>query len=32
MKAARYYDRKDIRIEDIDEPTLQPGTVAIDVA
>ena len=32
MKAARYYDRKDIRIEDIDEPQLQPGTVAIDVA
>ena len=32
MKAARYYDRKDIRIEDIDEPTLQSGTVAIDVA
>lgn len=32
MKAARYYDQKDIRIEDIDEPTLQPGTVAIDVA
>ncbi|WP_029068601.1 2,3-butanediol dehydrogenase [Jonesia quinghaiensis] len=32
MKAARYYDRKDIRIEDIPEPTLQPGTVAIDVA
>lgn len=32
MKAARYYDQNDIRIEDIDEPTLQPGTVAIDVA
>lgn len=32
MKAARYYDRKDIRIEDIPEPELQPGTVAIDVA
>ncbi len=32
MRAARYYDQKDIRIEDIDEPVLQPGTVAIDVA
>lgn len=32
MKAARYYDRKDIRIEDIPEPELKPGTVAIDVA
>ncbi|MEU3226356.1 2,3-butanediol dehydrogenase [Streptomyces sp. NPDC006976] len=32
MKAARYYDRGDIRIEDIAEPTVQPGTVGIDVA
>ncbi|MEZ5211626.1 MULTISPECIES: 2,3-butanediol dehydrogenase [unclassified Gordonia (in: high G+C Gram-positive bacteria)] len=32
MRAARYYDRNDIRIEDIDEPVLQPGSVAIDVA
>lgn len=32
MKAARYYDRNDIRIEDIAEPELKPGTVAIDVA
>lgn len=32
MRAARYYDRKDIRIEDIPEPELKPGTVAIDVA
>lgn len=32
MKAARYYDRQDIRIEDIPEPELIPGTVAIDVA
>jgi (R,R)-butanediol dehydrogenase/meso-butanediol dehydrogenase/diacetyl reductase len=32
MRAARYYDQKDIRIEDIDEPQLKPGTVAIDVA
>lgn len=32
MRAARYYDRKDIRIEDIPEPELKPGTVGIDVA
>ena len=32
MRAARYYDRNDIRIEDIAEPELKPGTVAIDVA
>jgi (R,R)-butanediol dehydrogenase/meso-butanediol dehydrogenase/diacetyl reductase len=32
MKAARYYARHDIRIEDIPEPEVQPGTVAIDVA
>ncbi|MCT2184741.1 2,3-butanediol dehydrogenase, partial [Brevibacterium casei] len=32
MRAARYYDRKDIRIEEIPEPELLPGTVAIDVA
>nr|WP_241476445.1 2,3-butanediol dehydrogenase [Nesterenkonia sp. YGD6]MCH8563621.1 2,3-butanediol dehydrogenase [Nesterenkonia sp. YGD6] len=32
MRAARYYDRKDIRIEEIDEPQLKPGHVAIDVA
>ncbi|MFJ2350511.1 2,3-butanediol dehydrogenase [Glutamicibacter sp. NPDC087673] len=32
MRAARYYGQKDIRIEDIDEPVLKPGTVAIDVA
>lgn len=32
MKAARFYDRGDIRIEDIPEPELLPGTVAIDVA
>lgn len=31
MKAARYYDQKDIRIEDIPEPELTPGKVAIDV-
>lgn len=32
MKAARYYDRGDIRIEDIPEPTVKPGTIGIDVA
>ncbi|GAA2012835.1 2,3-butanediol dehydrogenase [Brevibacterium samyangense] len=32
MKAARFYDRQDIRIEDIPEPELLPGTVGIDVA
>lgn len=32
MKAARYYDRGDIRIEEVPEPTLEPGTVGIDVA
>jgi len=32
MKAARYFARGDIRIEDIAEPEVQPGTVGIDVA
>ena len=32
MRAARYYDRGDIRIEQIDEPLVEPGTVGIDVA
>ncbi|MGW0039081.1 2,3-butanediol dehydrogenase [Gordonia sp. NPDC003376] len=32
MRAARYYDRGDIRIEDIPEPEVAPGTVGIDVA
>ena len=32
MKAARFYDRGDIRIEDIPEPTVEAGTVGIDVA
>lgn len=32
MKAARFYDKGDIRIEDIAEPTIEPGTVGIDVA
>ena len=32
MKAARFHARGDIRIEDIPEPTVAPGTVGIDVA
>lgn len=32
MKAARYYGNRDIRIEDIPEPTVGPGEVGIDVA
>ncbi|MDK4529652.1 2,3-butanediol dehydrogenase [Kingella kingae] len=32
MKAARFYDSGDIRIEDIPEPVVAPGTVGIDVA
>ena len=32
MKAARFYDRGDIRIEDIPEPKVLPGTVGIQVA
>lgn len=32
MRAARYYDNRDIRIEDIETPTVEPGTVGIDVA
>lgn len=32
MKAARYYARNDIRIEDVPVPELRPGSVAIDVA
>lgn len=32
MKAARFYDRGDIRIEDIEQQKLEPGTVRIDVA
>lgn len=32
MRAARFYDREDIRIEDLDEPTVGPGEVGIDVA
>lgn len=32
MKAARFYDRNDIRIEDIEQQELQPGTARVDVA
>lgn len=32
MKAARFHGRKDIHIDDILEPELRPGAVAIDVA
>jgi (R,R)-butanediol dehydrogenase/meso-butanediol dehydrogenase/diacetyl reductase len=32
MKAARFYGPHDIRIENIPEPELRPGAVAIDVA
>ncbi|MBF0809158.1 2,3-butanediol dehydrogenase, partial [Rothia nasimurium] len=32
MKAARFYDNKDIRIEDIDEPAAGAGEVLIKVA
>jgi (R,R)-butanediol dehydrogenase/meso-butanediol dehydrogenase/diacetyl reductase len=32
MKAARFHGRKDIRIEDIPEPLLRDGAVAIDIA
>lgn len=32
MKAARFYGQRDIRIEDIEQPELRPGAVAIDVA
>ena len=32
MRAARFYDRGDIRIDEIDEPVVRAGQVAIDVA
>ncbi|ORC22092.1 2,3-butanediol dehydrogenase [Rothia nasimurium] len=32
MKAARYYDNKDIRIENVEEPTVGAGEVLIKVA
>ncbi|HTK67732.1 MAG TPA: 2,3-butanediol dehydrogenase [Pseudonocardia sp.] len=31
MKAARFYGRGDIRIDDVPEPTTQPGTVKVEV-
>lgn len=32
MKAARYYGRGDIRIEEVPEPTVGPGEVGVEVA
>ena len=32
MRAARYYDRGDVRIEEIDPPEVGPGMVGIDIA
>jgi (R,R)-butanediol dehydrogenase/meso-butanediol dehydrogenase/diacetyl reductase len=32
MRAARYHGRGDVRIDDVPEPDLRPGTVALDVA
>lgn len=32
MKAARYYDRGDIRVDELPVPEVTPGTVGIDVA
>ena len=32
MKAARFYGANDIRIEDIPQQQLEPGTVRVDVA
>ncbi|MFF2606931.1 2,3-butanediol dehydrogenase [Arthrobacter koreensis] len=32
MKAARYYDRGDIRVDELPEPEVLPGTVGINVA
>ncbi|WP_454293348.1 2,3-butanediol dehydrogenase [Salana multivorans] len=32
MRAARYYNHHDIRIEDIPEPEVTPGTVGVEVA
>ncbi|GAA3670851.1 2,3-butanediol dehydrogenase [Arthrobacter ginkgonis] len=32
MKAARYYGQRDIRIDDLPEPQVGPGTVGIEVA
>ena len=32
MRAARFYDRGDIRIDEINEPIVKAGQVGIDVA
>ena len=32
MRAARYYQNHDIRIDDVEPPTAGPGEVLIDVA
>src|SRR5205085_5507504 len=32
MRAARFYDQRDIRVEDVPEPEVTPGMVGIDVA
>ena len=29
MKAVLYYGKEDLRLEDVDEPTVRPGTVKI---
>ena len=31
MKAARFHDRGDIRVDDVDEPATRPGTVKVEV-
>ncbi len=31
MKALRWHDQKDIRLEEIDEPTVAPGKVKLKV-
>lgn len=32
MRAARFYDRGDIRVDEINEPIVKAGQVGIDVA
>ena len=31
MKAARYHGRGDIRVDEVPEPAVRPGTVAVQV-
>ena len=31
MRAARFYDKGDIRVEDVEEPQLQDGQIYVDV-